>query len=68
MWKVNKHQRSYLSGKPLSLDLRSSIIDKIVQRGGNSTTGHFPGRYVDVASELNWLYRKFGSSFAKRIH
>ena len=33
--------------------MRSSIIDKIVQRGGNSTTGHFPGRYVDVASELN---------------
>ena len=53
MWKVNKHQRSYLPGKPLSLDLRSSIIDKIVQRGGNSTTGHFSGRYVDVASELN---------------
>ena len=53
MRKVNKHQRSYLPGKPLSLDLRSSIIDKIVQRGGNSTTGHFPGRYVDVASELN---------------
>ena len=39
----------------MSLDLRSSIIDKIVQRGENATTGHFPGRYVDVASELNLL-------------
>ena len=53
MWKVNKHRRSYWPGKPLSLDLRSSIIDKIVQGGESATTGHFPGRYVDVAGELN---------------
>ena len=50
MWKINKKGRSYLSGKALSLiDMRSSVIDKIVQRGGDTASGFFPGKYIDVA-------------------
>ena len=37
----------------MSSDLRSTIIDKIVKRGGNMTNGYFPARYVDITNELN---------------
>ena len=36
----------------MSSDLRSSIIDKIIE-SGNTTNGYFPTRYVDIANELN---------------
>ena len=36
MWKVSSRGRSYRSGKPLSSDLRSTIVDKIIERGGNT--------------------------------
>jgi hypothetical protein len=48
MWKINKKGRSYLSGKALS-----SVIYKIVQRGGDTASGFFPGKYIDVANELS---------------
>ena len=53
MWKVSSRGRLYRSGKPLSSDLRSSIIDKIIERGGNTTNGYFPAGYVDITNELN---------------
>ena len=53
MLKFSKRGRSYQSGKALSLDIRSTIIDKIIDRGGNKVTGYFPGRFVDIANELN---------------
>jgi hypothetical protein len=48
MLKYSRRGRSYQSGKALSLDIRSTIIDKI--RGGNMVTGYIPGRYVDIAN------------------
>lgn len=53
MWKVSKGGRTYRSGKALSEDVRISIIDKILQRGGNVVTGVFPGKYTEIARELN---------------
>lgn len=53
MWKVSKGGRTYHSGKALSEDIRITIIDKILQREGNVATGAFPGKYAEIARELN---------------
>ena len=53
MLTVGKSGRSYIPGKPLSSDLRHTIIDKIVEGGGDPLTMIFPGRFVDIANELN---------------
>lgn len=53
MWKISSKGRSYNPGKALSSDIRIGIIDKIIQRGGNSITGVFPGHFTDIASEFN---------------
>ena len=49
MWIVNSLGRSYISGKPLSKDLRSAIIDIIINEGGDPSTGKFNGTYSSVA-------------------
>ena len=53
MWKVSRKGRTYEQGKALSNDTRRSIIDKIISRGGQKETGIFPGKYMDVAGELD---------------
>ena len=53
MLTVSKSGRFYIPGKPLSSDLRHLIIDKIVEGGGDPLTMIFPGRFVDIANELN---------------
>ena len=53
MLTVSKSGRSYIPRKPLSSDLRHLIIDKIVEGGGDPLTMIFPGRFVDIANELN---------------
>ena len=35
MWTVNSLGQSYISGKPLSKDLRSAIVDTIINEGGD---------------------------------
>ena len=50
MLTVSKSSRSYISGKPLSSDLRHIIIDKIIDRGGNPLTMIFPGQFVNLVS------------------
>ena len=52
MLTIRKSGRSYIPGKPLSSDLRH-IIDKIIEGGGDPLTMIFPGRFVDIANELN---------------
>ena len=37
----------------LSSDLRHIIIDKIIEGRGDPLTMIFPGRFVDIANELN---------------
>ena len=49
MWTVNSLGRSYISGKPLSKDLRSVIVDTIINEGGDPSTGQFNGTYSSVA-------------------
>ena len=53
MLTVSKSGRFYIPEKPLSSDLRHLIIDKIVEGGGDPLTMIFPGRFVDIANELN---------------
>ncbi|XP_068704531.1 uncharacterized protein [Montipora foliosa] len=53
MLTVSKSGCSYIPRKPLSSDLRHLIIDKIVEGGGDPLTMIFPGRFVDIANELN---------------
>ena len=40
---VNKHGRTYKRGKAISDELRSMLIDEIVENGGDITTGFIPG-------------------------
>ncbi len=49
---VNKFGRTYKRGKALSDDLRSLIIDKIVDNGGDIATGFFAGSFENIASEV----------------
>ena len=49
MWRVNEHGRLFAQGKPLSQDIRSLIINKIILNGGDHHTGNFPGKYTDIA-------------------
>ena len=48
-----KTGRKYIPGKALSKDIRSGIIDAIVQTGGDYTSGFFVGNYSDVARKLS---------------
>jgi energy-converting hydrogenase Eha subunit B len=39
----------YERGKAISKDLKTSIIQDIVEQGGDITTGYFPGSLTEVA-------------------
>ena len=70
MWKVSSMGRSYRSGKLLSSDLRSTIIDRTVERGGNTTNSYFSARYVNIANELNLspqVVSKIWNQFVQRL-
>ena len=54
MWTVNSLRRSYISGEPLSKDLRSAIVDIIINEGGDPSTGEFNGTYSSVARAV-WV-------------
>ena len=49
MWTVKSLRRSYTSGKPLSKDLRSAIVDMVINEGVDPSTGEFNGTYSSVA-------------------
>ena len=44
--------RSYIPGKALSENIRRSIIDTIVQNGGDHISGFFGDKYYDVARKF----------------
>ena len=48
-FKTNKFRRSYISGKPLSEDVRVLILDTIIEKGGDSLTGYIPVTYIEIA-------------------
>ena len=53
-----KTGRKYILGKALSKDIRSGIIDAIVQTGGDYTSGFFVGNYSDVARKFQQTNRE----------
>ena len=52
MERSNATGRTYVKGRPLSVDLRTSIVDEIVRNGRYINTGHFVGRFADVADKV----------------
>ncbi len=42
-----------MPGKPLSKDLRSLIVNKIILEGGDPATGIFNGKFTDIARSLH---------------
>lgn len=50
--KVSRRGRTFESGKATSTDIRRAIIDEIVLAGGDTTTGHFPGKYEGIATKF----------------
>ena len=54
MWRMNRNGRTYKNGQAVSTDMRTLIIDKIAERGGNRLTGAtLYGTYTSVAGQLN---------------
>ena len=52
--KTPNRKRTYVNGKPLSLELLSLVIDKIKENGGDEETAKVPyGTFAIVASDLN---------------
>lgn len=50
---LSKNGRTYEKGKALTTDLRSNIIDTIVQEGGDPCTGFFVGNYAAIGRKYN---------------
>ena len=46
---LNKFGRMYERGKAISEDLKTNIIQDIVEQGGDITTGYFPASLTNVA-------------------
>jgi hypothetical protein len=51
--KVNKRNRSFISGKPIGDDLRTLAITSIAEAGGDTDTRHVPrGVFSRVANTV----------------
>ncbi len=53
---VSKKGHLYQRGKSLQNDLRSLIIDEIVNEGGDIVNGYFPGNFATIASKFRVKY------------
>ena len=62
-----KTGRKYIPGKA-SEDIRSGIIDAIVQTGGDYTSGFFVGNYSDVARKFNVSRQTVKNVWQKFVH
>ena len=67
MERLSSKGRTFVKGKAISHDLRTSIVDEIVRNGGNTTTGHFPGRFSDVANVFK-VSRSCVENVWRRLH
>ena len=52
---------SYRRGKPLQNDLRSLVIDAIVDAGGDIVTGYFQGNFAAIARTFKLQQRSRAS-------
>ena len=52
----NKKGRFQYRGKSLSSELKGEVIDSILEAGGNSTTGYFPGKWDHIGTK----YKVYG--------
>ena len=59
MSEVSKLGRTYIRGKAINDDLRSLVIDQIVEMGGDPATGFFQGSYSAVSSKLKLSVERF---------
>ena len=50
--KVNKFGRTYRTGIALDQDMRSLMIDRILQEGGDRVTGYIPRSFRYFSKEL----------------
>ena len=50
--KVNKFGRTYRTGIALDQDMRSLIIDRILQEGGDRVTGYIPRSFCYFSKEM----------------
>ena len=48
----NKKGRCYERGKGLSEELKGQIIDKILETGGDRTSGYFPAKWTDLGDKF----------------
>ena len=54
----NKKGRFHYRGKSLSSELKGEIIDSILEAGGDSTTGYFPGKWDHIGIK----YKVYGKT------
>ena len=54
----NKKGRFHYRGKSLSSELKGEIIDSILEAGGDSTTGYFPGKWDHIGTK----YKVYGKT------
>ena len=47
----NIQGRFYHRGKSLSAEIRGEIIDSVLEAGGDSTNGYFPGKWEDIGTK-----------------
>ena len=53
MEQTNKIWRTYINTKALSMDIRTSVVEKIVKNGSDIISGYFCGNFSDVLKAVN---------------
>ena len=56
----NIQGRFHHRGKSLSAEIRGDIIDSVLEAGGDSTNGYFPGKWEDIGTKHK-VYGKTGN-------
>lgn len=61
--------RTFVKGRAISHDLRTSMVDEIAVRNGrdHATKGYFPGRFSDVANVFK-VSRSCVENVWRRLH
>ena len=47
----NKKRRFHQRGKSFSSEVKCEIIDSVLEAGGDSATGYFPGKWEDIGTK-----------------
>lgn len=52
MFEVTKKGRTFVRGKALNAELRTAVIDEIINQAGDMRTGFSPGSFNDIANQF----------------